>query len=1021
MNVVDGQGWPDMVMLKEINEHEFMKNLKLRFSQKQIYTYIGEQIISMNPFKRLDNTNDKVVEGYKKKYLYEVQPHIFALAEDTFRELCQSKKDQCVIITGESGAGKTEASKIFMTYITKVSGKSSHADTIKDRLLQSNPVLEAFGNAKTIRNDNSSRFGKYMEIQFDGAAAPLGGCISQYLLEKSRVVTRAENERSFHIFYLVLSQANLLGSMRLSTKPEDYHYLNLSKCYKVPHFDDSAEFKEVDTAMNVLGFDDGHKKSVWNFVGAILNLGNVEFEEEKANASVDSCVVSNKDQVKTVAKLLHVTPEVLEKALITRSISTAGNNIDVFLTVKQAQFARNSLAKSLYSRIFDWVVQVVNRSIETKVAPEMSTGVLDIYGFEIFEKNSFEQFCINFCNEKLQQLFIELVLKSEQEVYIAEGIEWTPVDYFNNQPILDLIESKKGIYQTLDDICMVGDPKPNDLLDRLDQHYSKHAHYFSFMGTKSKDVSRGAFRIKHYAGDVDYEVEEFLFKNQDTLYSSLQAALQTSSEPLMGVLFPPVKASRKRPVTAGTAFKKSVGELVTTLKLCSPHYIRCIKSNDKKQAFGLDEERVKHQCLYLNLVETVRVRKAGFAARRHYNLFLQRYKMVSEKTWPIWRGRHRDGVEEIFKAMGIAPKEYHLGKTQVFVKDALTLYAIELKRQELLPIVAVKIQAAYRGHQGRKRARIRRELQSQKKWVQTIERCYASYRLRSYWVNVREAYDKVANNYGKDMKFPECPFEAFKKGGPYLKRMQMSYWAYKMVTSLSGPERVAMREKIVAYTNFCGQKPWNCARVFKGDYFNTPKNPNLDLYKQNIQDKCAAGGDQEILFSDTVVKINRKGQAQVRAFILTDRNMYKYDPKKYSQKKEAIPLAAVKSINMSHKADSYVIIKMQAPERDLCLDLRVNGIEMASEFSTKLHTRLNELGRQHEIVFEDTVIFNNSRKKNSPGKDYLLTFGESTMKPESMRRFSVLCTSTTGKATSSAFVKKKDGSYCVMEVEKKSR
>jgi len=1014
-----------MVMLRTVSEDEFLDNLTKRYSQKQIYTFLGEQVVSMNPFTRMDNTSPEWIAKYNNRYMYEVQPHVFALAEDTFRQLRQSKKDQCVIITGESGAGKTEASKIFMTYIAEVSGKHGGAEGVKDHLLQSNPVLEAFGNAKTVRNDNSSRFGKYMEIQFDGAAAPLGGRISQYLLEKSRVVTRALDERSFHIFYLVMSQSAICNSLGLTT-PEDYNYLNLSKCYKVPAFNDDAEFKEVDNAMSSLGFKAEDKESVWKFIGAILQLGNVTFEECKENRSVNACVISNQDELAKVAKLLQVEPAVLGKALTTRSITTgmsAGkSDIDVHLNPKQGAFARDSLGKALYSKIFDWVVNTVNHSIETHEKSEMSTGVLDIYGFEIFDRNSFEQFCINFCNEKLQQLFIELVLQTEQRVYIEEGIEWTKIDYFDNQPILTLIEAKGGIFKTLNDACMVGEASPDDFLRRLDENFAQHPHYSSFVSAKDKTIKRDAFRIKHYAGEVDYEITEFIFKNQDTLFQSISDALQTSNNPLMAALFPPVERSRKRPVTAGTHFVTSVGQLVTKLKCCAPHYIRCIKSNDQKRAFVIDAERVKHQCRYLNLVETVRVRKAGFAARRHYNLFLQRYKMISPKTWPIWRGSARDGVKEIFQAMNIEENEYRMGKTQVFVKDAMTLYQIELKREELLPVVAVKLQALFRGWKARKRVKGIRAMLNKKEYAVRIERAYVKCKLRKYW-NVMLSNYKAGEgvNKGRIMKWPKCPFKWYTRVQPALEKIHMCYWAHRMIEPLNEGERAAIRHKVLAYTMFSGKKPWNCARAYQADYCNVSKNPNKEAYKNVVELLVSTGGDQEILFSDTVLKVNRKAKPQVRVFVLTDRYMYKYSMK-MQQRKEAISLSAVEGIVMSPFDDSYVIIKMAPPNRDLVLDLRVNGVEMASEFATILHMRLKEMGKEHTIEFVEKCQFNNSRKEGKEGKNNTLTWKSSHAPaaaglPGKMRaRLSVLQIDFKhATELGNAFLKNKDGTYSIVQ------
>lgn len=1023
MNIVEGQGWPDFLMLPKVDENEFYKNLDLRFKQRQIYTYIGEQVVSMNPFERLNNTSDETVAQYKKKYMYEVPPHVFALAEDTYTSLMTNRSDQCVIITGESGAGKTEASKIFMQYIAKVSGKGEKAESIKQSLLASNPVLESFGNAKTVRNDNSSRFGKYMEIQFDGAGAPQAGQISQYLLEKSRVVTRAKDERSFHIFYFLLSQKDMLPGLSLTADHANYHYLKLSGCYNVPHMNDAKEFQEVSSAMLNLGFEPDNQKSVWSFLSAILNIGNVQFSPDKSITSADASKIVNTDCLATVSKLLSVDVASMAKALTTRSITTgagrANSSINVYLDVAQAEFSRDSLAKTLYDKIFDWVVTKINSRIQSdsNKKAEMVVGVLDIYGFEIFDNNSFEQFCINYCNEKLQQLFIELVLRSEQEEYVREGIEWTPIDFFNNVPICQLIEGKMGIFKTLDDTCMVGKATPMEFLDRLNSSQGKHDHYRSFVSSKDKSISPGAFRIKHYAGEVDYEVEGFLFKNQDTLWNSLREAMQGSSNPLMEVLFPAEKVrSKARPVTAGTSFKKNVNELIGKLAACQPHYIRCIKSNDEKRGFVMNEERVRHQCRYLNLLETVRVRKAGFCARRPYARFLPRYKMLSKDTWPIWRGSDRDGVQKIFDELSIQPKEYAMGNTKVFVKDAMTLFAIEKKRLELLPIVAIQLQKTFRGWSARKWVREHQAMLSQKKKAGTIQAAYVRYKERQYFKDLAAAWASAkGNEFGKHLVIAQ-PKPAFAKVKPFLLRMHIAWWAHLKVTSLTPEQQGRMRQKVQALTLFKGKKPWNCQRAFNADYCNTDGNNHKAEYVLAVQDLFQKGGDSKILFSDTMAKVNRKAKAQLRALILTDMNIYKYEPKKYKIKKEAIPLAKVQSIHCSSQEDCYVIVKMEAPLRDLVMDFGTNGSEMCSEFVTVLYSQMQDMGKGVPVTFEDRIQFNNSRNPGKPGVDNTLTF-EKNPSPKtgrlpgrSMARLSHMMMSLENAA---AFKKKGDGSFCV--------
>lgn len=985
MNIIQGQGLPDFVMLESISEKDFLDNLKVRFGQKQIYTYIGEQVVAMNPFTNPGNTGKTWMDNYKGRYLYEVQPHIYALADDTFRSLTTTKKDQCVIITGESGAGKTEASKIFMSYIAAVSAHGGKAGTIKEHLNDSNPVLEAFGNAKTVRNDNSSRFGKYMEIQFSAVGVPLGGKISQYLLEKSRVVGRALEERSFHIFYNVLCGG--VSGLGLTNNPADYHYLSLSQCYKVDHVDDKKDFMEVSAAMDRLGFAPNDKQSVWHAVSAMLHLGNIKFIDSAVKKSTDSCEVANKDVVRQVAKLLNINDDILCSALTSRSLTTGqggkDSSIVVWLDVVQAERCRDSLAKALYTRIFSWVVDKINTSIENKGLSDCVIGVLDIYGFEIFQINSFEQFCINYCNEKLQQLFIELVLKQEQEEYVREGIEWSKVDYFNNQPIVDLVEGKAGIIKLLDEACMVGQTTPMEWLQKLERTLAVNKHFGTFVTTKDKSISRDVFRIVHYAGQVDYNIEWFLDKNKDTLFQSLVTTMEGSKDSLMRALFPPIAASNKMPTTAARSFQVNLGMLVQTLELCQPHYIRCIKSNDKKQGFMMDEQRVLHQCRYLNLVETVRVRRAGFCNRQPFDRFLDRYKMISPQTWPVWHGSSNGGVQLVLDELKIAKSEYRMGKTKLFVKGAKTLFQIEQKRQTLLPSVAVEMQALYRGWQTRKWVKERRSQLHLINAANKIQVYYVTYVSRKYFRELNSTFKNLKSlpNFGKSIAFPNTHVK-MAVAHAFLQKIRIFWWAYTKIIALSLEERAKMRQKVLAQSIFAGNKPWSCGRNFEGDYLAKDANVMKPIYQTAIVQMYAGSGDDKILFSDDCDKLNPKGKAQLRSIVVSNNHIYKYDPKKYKMKKQGIALAQIRSIHMSHHSDTYVVFKMQAPIRDFCIDLGKSGAEKTSEFVTIVVAQIAVLKAQFNgeykvgVIFEDKISFNNNRDETGrkAGLDHTLTF-----------------------------------------------
>ncbi|CDQ76766.1 unnamed protein product [Oncorhynchus mykiss] len=500
---------------------------------------------------------------------------------------------------------------------------SAPSQHVKDIILQSNPLLEAFGNAKTVRNNNSSRFGKYFEIQFSSGGEPDGGKISNFLLEKSRVVMRNPGERSFHIFYQLIEGAT--GEQKSSlgiTSLDYYNYLNQSGSYKVDDINDKSDFQETVHAMEVIGISGEDRGLVLQIVAGVLHLGNINFREAGNYAAVES-----EEFLAFPAFLLGIDQKRLKEKLTSRKMDSkwgsSMESIDVTLNVEQACYTRDALSKALHSRVFDFLVESINKAI-VKVHQEFNIGVLDIYGFEIFQKNGFEQFCINFVNEKLQQIFIELTLKAEQEEYVQEGIRWTPIEYFNNKIVCDLIESKlnpPGIMSILDDVCAtmhaVGEGADQTMLQKLRVAINSHEHFNSW---------NQGFIIHHYAGKVSYDAEGFCERNRDVLFSDLIELMQSSEIAFIRALFPDnLNAEKKgRPTTAGSKIKKQANDLVQTLMKCTPHYIRCIKPNETKKPKDWEESRVKHQVEYLGLKENIRVRRAGYAYRRVFRKFLNR-------------------------------------------------------------------------------------------------------------------------------------------------------------------------------------------------------------------------------------------------------------------------------------------------------------------------------------------------------------------------------------------------------------
>uniref|UniRef100_A0AAY4EI05 Osteoclast-stimulating factor 1 n=1 Tax=Denticeps clupeoides TaxID=299321 RepID=A0AAY4EI05_9TELE len=569
-----------------------------------------------------------------------------------------------------------------MGYISKVSGGSSKVQHVKDIILQSNPLLEAFGNAKTVRNNNSSRFGKYFEIQFSRGGEPDGGKISNFLLEKSRVVSQNENERNFHIYYQLIEgaspqQKESLGIMT----PDYYNYLNQSGTYKVDGTNDCKDFQETMHARRVLG---ARLRKIIMYL-YILYL-------------FVQCVL-----LAFPAYLLGIDANRLQEKLTSRKMDSKwggkSESINVTLNEEQASHTRDALAKALYARLFDYLVEAINKAMQ-KPHEELSIGVLDIYGFEIFQKNGFEQFCINFVNEKLQQIFIELTLKAEQEEYVQEGIKWTPIEYFNNKVVCDLIETKlnpPGIMSVLDDVCATmhakGEGADDTLLQKLSAAVGTHDHFNNW---------NSGFVIHHYAGKVSYDIIGFCERNRDVLFNDLIELMQSSEQ----------KWRQKKSKTHATTIirkNKQANDLVNTLMKCTPHYIRCIKPNETKRAKDWEESRVKHQVEYLGLRENIRVRRAGFAYRRVFNKFLQRYAILTAETWPCWRGQEKDGVLHLLRSVNMDSDQYQMGRAKIFVKNPESLFLLEEMRERKFDTFARIIQKAWKKYIARRKYEQMRE------------------------------------------------------------------------------------------------------------------------------------------------------------------------------------------------------------------------------------------------------------------------------------------------------------------------
>eukprot|EP01135_Chromosphaera_perkinsii_P001412 Nk52_evm13s167 gene=Nk52_evmTU13s167 len=733
-------GVEDMTMLSKVSNEQINENLKLRFENRLIYTYIGHVLISVNPYRDLGIYTNDILFSYQGKNRIEAPPHVFSIAEEAYRNMTAYGQNQCVIISGESGAGKTEAAKKIMQYVAAVStlscGSNSSADDVKEMLLATNPLLEAFGNAKTLRNNNSSRFGKYLEIEFNRESGiPEGGKVTNYLLEKSRVVRQIEGERNFHIFYQFCLAANAQYKRDFSLfGAEDYEYLARAGCFTIEGTNDTEEYHDTLSAMDIVGISAAEQYNIFRLLAAILWLGNVAFTHEDNDEEVSK--ILDQTTVDHVAYLLEVDAGQLSKVLTSRLMETSrggrrGTAYDVPLNPSQASSIQEALAKAIYTRIFDWLVMRINKAIQSNASNPLNISVLDIYGFEIFDQNGFEQICINYVNEKLQQIFIELTLKAEQEEYVKEGIKWTKINFFDNKIVCDLIESKRppGILSIMDDACATAHADPvaadKSLLQRLGT-LSSNKHF---------NLGGKGFIIKHYAGDVTYDGAGMTDKNKDILAVDVLEVLNDSQNQYLQEIFPE-KAERgqtKKPTTAGYKIKTSCNALVVALKKCQPHYIRCIKPNEMKSPHEFDNKRTVHQIRYLGLMENIRVRRAGYCYRQDYDKFLDRFFLLSRRTSYAgdytWEGDEKSGSKCVLEDCGIAREEWQMGTSKVFLRHPETLWALEHLRDRYWHNMCMKIQRAWRGV-----IRYRNECASR------IQRVWKEYS------NVKEYYQK--RDYG---------------------------------------------------------------------------------------------------------------------------------------------------------------------------------------------------------------------------------------------------------------------------------
>ncbi|XP_059628497.1 myosin-11 [Cornus florida] len=693
-------GVDDMTKLSYLHEPGVLQNLKTRYELNEIYTYTGNILIAINPFQRLPHIYDAhMMQQYKGAPFGELSPHVFAVADVAFRAMVNEGKSNSILVSGESGAGKTETTKMLMRYLAFLGGRAAATEgrTVEQQVLESNPVLEAFGNAKTVRNNNSSRFGKFVEIQFDKHGRISGAAIRTYLLERSRVCQISDPERNYHCFYLLCAAPQEEIEKYKLGNTKSFHYLNQSKCHELVGVSDAHDYLATRRAMDVVGISENEQEAIFRVVAAILHLGNIDFAKGK---EIDSSVPKDdqsKFHLKMTAELLMCDPLALEDALCKRVMVTPEEVIKRSLDPLSALVSRDGLAKTIYSRLFDWLVDKINSSIGQDPNSRNLIGVLDIYGFESFKHNSFEQFCINFTNEKLQQHFNQHVFKMEQEEYTKEEIDWSYIEFVDNQDVLDLIEKKPGgIVALLDEACMFPKSTHETFSNKLYQTFKNHKRF-----VKPK-LSRTDFTISHYAGEVQYQSDQFLDKNKDYVVAEHQDLLIASKCSFVAGLFPPISEETTKSSkfsSIGSRFKLQLQQLMETLNATEPHYIRCVKPNNVLKPAIFENTNIMQQLRCGGVLEAIRISCAGYPTRRPFFEFINRFGLLAPE---VLEGNYDEKIAcgKILEKKGL--KGFQIGKTKVFLR-AGQMAELDARRAEVLSNAAKTIQRRIRTHVAHKR------------------------------------------------------------------------------------------------------------------------------------------------------------------------------------------------------------------------------------------------------------------------------------------------------------------------------
>ncbi|XP_063225508.1 myosin heavy chain, muscle isoform X33 [Bacillus rossius redtenbacheri] len=740
----------DMSNLTYLNDASVLHNLKQRYYHKLIYTYSGLFCVAINPYKRYPVYTLRCAKLYRGKRRNEVPPHIFAISDGAYVNMLTNRENQSMLITGESGAGKTENTKKVIAYFATVGASSKKEESasdkkkgsLEDQVVQTNPVLEAFGNAKTVRNDNSSRFGKFIRIHFGPAGKLAGADIETYLLEKARVISQQSLERSYHIFYQMMSGAvpGLKQMCLLTDDPHDYYFISQGKT-TIPNVDDGEECTLTDQAFDVLGFTQQEKDDIYKITAAVMHMGGMKFKQRGREEQAEADGMAEGERV---AKLLGTSHEDLYKNLLKPRIKVGNEFVTQGRNKDQVSYSVGAMAKGMFDRLFKWLVKKCNETLDTKQKRQHFIGVLDIAGFEIFDFNGFEQLCINFTNEKLQQFFNHHMFVLEQEEYKREGIEWSFIDFgMDLAACIELIEKPMGILSILEEESMFPKATDKTFEDKLMSNHLGKSPNFQKPKPPKPGNPAAHFAIAHYAGTVSYNITGWLEKNKDPLNDTVVDQFKKSSNALLCEIFadhpgqsaavdPAAKGGRGKKgggfATVSSSYKEQLNNLMTTLRSTQPHFVRCIIPNELKQAGLIDSHLVMHQLTCNGVLEGIRICRKGFPNRMVYPDFKLRYMILAPATMQK-ESDPKNAAAKCLEEVGLDPDSYRIGHTKVFFRAGV-LGQMEELRDERLSKIITWLQSWIRGYLGRKEYK---KLQDQRIALQVVQRNLRKYLQLRTW------------------------------------------------------------------------------------------------------------------------------------------------------------------------------------------------------------------------------------------------------------------------------------------------